>query len=60
MTKPYLKDIINDHKTQGEWKFHSANEAIDYKTQRKWKRTATDMRYFAGSKFSMTLVHKKA
>ena len=24
------------------------------------KGTATDMRYFAGSKFSMTLVHKKA
>ena len=38
MTKPYLRDIINDHKTQGEWKVHSANEAIDYKTQRKWKR----------------------
>ena len=21
MTRPYLRDIINNHKTQGEWKF---------------------------------------
>ena len=22
MIRPYLIDIINDHKTQGEWKIH--------------------------------------
>ena len=32
MIKPYLRDIINDHKTQGEQKLHSGNEVIDYKT----------------------------
>ena len=29
MIKPYLNDIINDHKTQGKWRIHSGN-----KTQR--------------------------
>ena len=37
MTKPFLRDIINDHKTQGEWKVHSGNEVIDYKTQGEWE-----------------------
>ena len=37
MIKPYLRDIINDHETQGEWKIHSDNEVIDYKTQGEWK-----------------------
>ena len=32
MIRPYLGDIINDHKTQGEWKAHSSNELIDCKT----------------------------
>ena len=31
--KPCLIDIINDHKSQGEWKVHSSNTVIDYKTQ---------------------------
>ena len=35
MIRSYLRDIINDHKTQGEWKFHSGNEVTDYKTQGK-------------------------
>ena len=30
MIRPYLRDIINDHKTQGEWQVHSGNEVIDY------------------------------
>ena len=34
---PYLKDKINDHKTEGEWKVHSGNTVIDYKTQGEWK-----------------------
>ena len=33
MIKPYLSDIINDHKTQGEWEVHSDNTVIDYKTR---------------------------
>ena len=38
MIKPYLRDmIINNHKTQGEWKVHSGNDFIDYKTQGAWK-----------------------
>ena len=37
MIRPYLRDLINDHKTQREWKVNSGNEVIDYKTQREWK-----------------------
>ena len=32
MIRPYLSDLINDHKTQGEWKVHSGNTVINYKT----------------------------
>ena len=32
--RPILSDIINNHKTQGEWKVHSGNNTIiNYKTQ---------------------------
>ena len=34
MIRPYLRDIINDHKFQVEWKVHSGNEVINYKTQK--------------------------
>ena len=37
MIRPYLRDIINDHKTQEEWKIHPGNTVIDYKTQGEWK-----------------------
>ena len=30
MIRPYLRDIINDHKFQGEWKVHSGNTVINY------------------------------
>ena len=33
MIRPYLRDIINDDETQGEWEVHSGNEVIDCKTQ---------------------------
>ena len=33
MIRPYLRDTINDHKTQGGWKVYSDNEVIDYKSQ---------------------------
>ena len=32
MIRPYLRDIINDHITQREWKLHLGNAVIDYKT----------------------------
>ena len=35
--KPYLSNIINNHKTQGKWKVYSGNTVIDYKTQGEWK-----------------------
>ena len=38
MIRPYLRDIINNHKTQEIWKIHSANKVIDYKiTLGEWK-----------------------
>ena len=37
MTRPYLRDIIHDHKTQVEWKVQSCNTVIDYKTHGQWK-----------------------
>ena len=33
MIRLYLRDLIYDLNTQGEWKVHSGNEVIDYKTQ---------------------------
>ena len=29
MIRPYLCDIINDHKSQGEWAVNSGNTVID-------------------------------
>ena len=37
MIRPYLSDVINDHKTQGEWRIHADNTIIKYKTQSEWK-----------------------
>ena len=37
MIRPYLSDMINDHKTQEVWKIYSDNKVIDYKTQGEWK-----------------------
>ena len=31
--KPYLRDIINDHKTLGEWRIHSGNTITKHKYQ---------------------------
>ena len=52
MIRPYLRDIINDHKTQGEWKVHSGNKVIDYKTQGEWKIQLTVRINFISSKDS--------
>ena len=38
MVRPYLSDIINDHKTLENLKVHSSNEVFDYETQYgEWK-----------------------
>ena len=52
MIRQYLGDIVDDHKTQGEWKGHSGNEVIDYKTQWKWKIQLTMIINFVFSKDS--------
>ena len=41
MIRPYLRDIINGHKTQGELNIHLGNHIIDYETQGKWKNQLT-------------------
>ena len=37
MIRPYLSDIINDHKTQRERRIHSGNTIIKCKTQSEWE-----------------------
>ena len=37
MVRPYLSNIINNHKSQGQWKVHSGNTVINYNTQGEWK-----------------------
>ena len=37
MIKPYLGDIINNHKAQGKWIIHSGNTITEHKTQSEWK-----------------------
>ena len=41
MIRPYLRDIINGHKTQGELNIYLGNHIIDYETQGKWKNQLT-------------------
>ena len=36
MIRPYLSNIINDHKTQVERKIHSGNIITEHKTQGEW------------------------
>ena len=50
MIRPYLSDIINDHKTQGEWRIHSGNTIIKHKTQGEWKIQLTMAINFISSK----------
>ena len=52
MIKPYLSDIINDHKTQSEWRIHSRNTITEYKTQGEWKIHLTMAINFISSKDS--------
>ena len=39
--RPYLSDIINNHKTQGKLRIHSGNTIIEHKTQGEWKTHLT-------------------
>ena len=43
MMTPYLINIANDHKNQGEWKIYSGNTVIDYKTEGEWKNQPKSM-----------------
>ena len=62
MIRPYLRDIINDHKTQGKWKVYSGNEVIDYKTQGELKIQLTMVINFISSKDSdkIYIMHAKS
>ena len=50
MIKPYLSNIINDHKTLGEWRIHSDNTIITRKFQSEWKIQLTMTINFISSK----------
>ena len=52
MIKPYLSDIINDHKTQGKWRIHSGDTIKERKTQSEWKIQLTMAINFISSKDS--------
>ena len=39
--RPYLSDIINNHKTQAKWRIHSGNTIIEHKTQGERKTNLT-------------------
>ena len=48
--KPYLRDIIINHKTQGKWELYSGNKIIEHKTQSEWKIQLTMEINFVSSK----------
>ena len=52
MIKPYLSDIINEHKTQKKWRIDSGNKIIEHKTQSEWKIQLTMAINFISSKDS--------
>ena len=52
MIRSYLSDIINNHKTHGEWRIHSGNAITEHKTQREWKFHITMTISFISSKDS--------
>ena len=52
MIKPYLSDIISNHKTQGKWRIHSGNTITEHKTQSEWKSQLTMTINFISSKDS--------
>ena len=34
--RPYLSDVINNHKAQGKWGIHSGNAITEHETQGEW------------------------
>ena len=52
MIRPYLINIINDHKTQRECKIRSGNATTEHKTQGEWKINLTMEINFISSKDS--------
>ena len=50
--KPYLSDIINDHKTRGLVRYHSGNKAWVEETSSEWKIQLTMAINFISSKYS--------
>ena len=52
MIKPYLNDIRNDHKTQGEWRIYSDNIITNHKLKNEWKIQLTMAINFISSKDS--------
>ena len=60
MIRPYLSDMINDHKTQEVRKVYSGNKVIDYKTSGEWKIQLSMTINFVSSKDSDVIrtIHK--
>ena len=50
MIRSYLSNIINDHKTQGEWRIHSGNTITEHKNQGEWEIHLTMVINFISSK----------
>ena len=52
MIKPYLSDIINDHKTHGLVRYHSGNKSWLEEASSEWKIQLTMAINFISSKYS--------
>ena len=52
MNKPYLSDLINNHKTHGSARYHSGNKSWVEKTSSEWKIQLTMAIDFISSKDS--------
>ena len=50
MIRSYLNDIINDHKSQDEWRIHSDNTIIKHKTLGGWEIHLTMVNNFVSFK----------
>ena len=48
--RPYLRDIVDNYKTQGEWRIHSHKTTTKHKTQSEWKIQLKMENHFISSK----------
>ena len=46
MIRPFLRDIINNHKIQGEWKDHLSNYVISYKSEGSTDNNISNFRHW--------------